>query len=334
MARITVFGAGAMGTAVASQLARAGNETTLWASEFDRAVLSALTDDRRHPALPADLPEALHVMSPEDLAAAARDIDLAVMGAHSGGARTLARVVMEGSGSLPNVVGIAKGLETGTLKRMSEVYAEEVGHDRVACLGGPCLAGEIALGQPTAAVLAADAIETARRAADAFRSKDFHVTVSDDLAGLEYCTVGKNVAAIGMGILDGLGAVSGSDYRNAKAALFTLAVDDLVALVVRLGGRAETASGLAGLGDALVTSLGGRNRLFGELLGEGANPEEALADLQRRGMTVEGVDSARDVRALAHRAGLELPYFDLIHAILFEGTEAAMVMECLSEVRG
>jgi glycerol-3-phosphate dehydrogenase (NAD(P)+) len=332
MATVTVFGAGAMGTAVAMHLARCGNDTRLWASEFDRSVLPALRDERKHPSLPAPLPESLAVMEPGQLDAAADGVDLAVMGAHSGGARTLARIVAETRTNLPVAVGIAKGLETGTLKRMSEVYAEEIGHERVVSMGGPCLAGEVAQELPTAAVFASAVHATAEQAAGLFRSKAFHVAVTDDLIGVEYCTVGKNVAAIGMGILDGMGKVSGLSYSNAKAALFTQAFHELASLVVGLGGRAETVGGLAGLGDTLVTSLGGRNRLFGELLGEGADPTEALEDLVRRGMTVEGVDSARDIGVLAGRAGLRLPFFDLIHRILFESEQASDVMDYLEEL--
>jgi glycerol-3-phosphate dehydrogenase (NAD(P)+) len=332
MATVTVFGAGAMGTAIAMHLARGGNETRLWGSEFDAAVLPDLTGQRRHPALPVPLPESLTVLGPDQLHAAADGIDLAVLAANSGGARTLARIVTETKRALPIVVGVAKGLEADTLKRMSEVYAEEVGHDHVVSMGGPCLAGEIALGLPTAAVLGAEVHDTAERAAVAFRSPTFHVSVTDDLPGLEYCAVGKNVAAIGMGILDGMGKVAGINYSNAKAALFTRAYHELTRLVVGLGGKAETASGLAGLGDALVTSLGGRNRLYGELLGEGADPKEALADLNRRGMTVEGVDSARDIWTLAQRNGLPLPFFGLVHRILFEGQPATDIVDCLEEL--
>jgi glycerol-3-phosphate dehydrogenase (NAD(P)+) len=315
-------------------LARGGNDTRLWGSEFDARVLPSLTTERRHPALPVPLPESLTVLGPEQAAAAVNEVELAVLAANSGGARTLARMVVATKGHLPIVVGVAKGLEADTLKRMSEVYAEEVGHERVVSMGGPCLAGEIAQGLPTAAVFASVAHGTAEQAAQVFRSKTFHVSVSDDLVGLEYCTVGKNVAAIGMGILDGMGRVSGLDYRNAKAALFTQAFHELTRVVVELGGRAETVSGLAGLGDTLVTSLGGRNRLFGELLGEGADPKEALDDLSRRGMTVEGVDSARDIRTLSERAGLDLPYFDMVHRILFDGQPATSVMDCLEAVAG
>jgi glycerol-3-phosphate dehydrogenase (NAD(P)+) len=329
VARITVFGSGAMGTAIAMHLARAGNETILWASEFDLGVLAALRDERLHPALPEHLPDALTVLGPDDLAAAGDGIEIAVMGAHSGGARTLARIVAATHGELPMVVGVAKGLEHGSGARMSEVYAEEVGHDHVVAMGGPALAPEIAQGLPTAAVLASAHVDGAQAAADAFRSPDFHVTVSNDVAGVEYATVAKNVTAIGMGLLDGLGKVSNRAYRNAKAALFTRAVDELVALISALGGRRETAFGLAGLGDALVTSLGGRNRLYGELIGEGADPQRALDDLVSKGMTVEGVDSSKEVRRFSDDLGLDLPVHACVHRILFERAPARSILEFL-----
>jgi glycerol-3-phosphate dehydrogenase (NAD(P)+) len=324
-----VFGAGAMGTAVAMHLARAGNETILWASEFDATVLPMLQEEGRHPALPVPLPESLAVFGPDRLEEAVKQLEIAVMGAHTGGARTLARVVVQGCGSPPLLVGIAKGLEPSTGKRMSEVYSEACGHGRVVSLGGPCLAPEIAEDLPTSAVLASANRSTAEEAAIPFRTPRFHVSVTDDVVGLEFCTLAKNVAAIGMGILDGLGKGTDLEYRNAKAALFTQGFEELSELVVELGGRAETAAGLAGLGDALVTSLGGRNRLFGEMLGEGTDPEAALSALQGRGMTVEGWDSAREVRRLAHAAGLSLPFFEQIHRILFEDVPARGVLDCL-----
>jgi len=326
---VTVFGAGAMGTATAMHLARNGNRTFLWASEFDQNILPALVEQRRHPVLPEHLPDSLKVVGPEGLGEAVDGIDIAVMGAHSGGARTLARIVTEGRGPLPLVVGVAKGLEPNTLKRMSEVYTEEVGHDRVISVGGPCLAGEVAQGLPCSVVFASEHEASAQTAAEAFRSPAYHVSITDDLPGVEYCMVAKNVAAIGLGILDGLGMGIGFEYRNAKAALFSQACAELVELVVALGGRGETASGLAGLGDALVTSLGGRNRLFGELLGEAVPPNDALSDLMKKGMTVEGVESSRDVARLAEGKDLRLPFFEQIHRIVFDGAPAVSVLDCL-----
>jgi glycerol-3-phosphate dehydrogenase (NAD(P)+) len=331
VARVTVFGAGAMGTALAMHLARSDNDCTLWASEFDRKVLPELQERRRHPGLPEFLPESLSVVGPEELASAAGDADLVVMGAHSGGARSLARIVMEGRESLPVALSVAKGLEPDTGKRMSEVYAEEVGHERIVAMGGPCLAGEIAQGLPTAAVMASADGDAAEAFAEAFRSPTFRVEVTDDVVGLEYCTLVKNVAAIGMGILDGLGKGGDVSYRNAKAALFTRAMRELGLVVGALGGRSETALGLAGLGDTLVTSLGGRNRLYGELIGEGVEAERALDDLSRRGMTVEGVESAKDVHRLTEQEGLDLPVHDQIYRVLFESAPVMSLVECITK---
>jgi glycerol-3-phosphate dehydrogenase (NAD(P)+) len=327
VARVTVFGAGAMGTAFAMHLARIGNDTVLWASEFDANVLPSLTEDRRHPGLPEHLPDSLRVLGPDELDSAAAGIDVAVMGAHSGGARTLARIVADGSDHLPLVVGVAKGLEPETRKRMSEVYAEEVGHDHVVSVGGPGLAPEVAEGLPTAVVFAAKDRVPAEQGAASFRSKSLWVEVTDDVVGVEYCTVIKNVIAIGMGILDGLGKGMDLGYRNAKSALFTQAFAEMTQLVTALGGRTETVTGLAGLGDTLVTSLGGRNRLYGELLGEGSKPDTALTELTERGMTVEGVDSTREVRALCEQTGLRLPILDQVHEVLFDTAPAAGILE-------
>lgn len=330
MARITVYGAGAMGTAFAIHAARAGNETILWASEYDARVLPALRDERKHPALPEHLPESLRVAGPDELGEVSENPDFAVMGAHSGGARTLAQIVMADVGEDPAVISLAKGLEPETGKRMSEVYAEEVGHGRVISVGGPCLAGELAEGLPCAVVYAGASRSFAESARDALQTKDYRVHCTDDLVGVEYCTVLKNVAAIGLGILDGLAKASGErEYRNAKSALFAQAVEEQVRLVGALGGRAETVMGLAGLGDTLVTSLGGRNRMYGELIGEGTDPKEALDGMVRRGMTVEGVDSAKDADRLTREAGVEVPFHQNVQRILFEGADASTILECL-----
>ena len=315
-----------MGTAVAMHLARAEHDTVLWASEFDARVLDDLRGERRHPALPEHLPDALVVLGPNELDAAGKDLDLAVLAANSGGARSLARLVRDGCGTLPLILGVAKGLEPETRLRMSEVHGEELGRERVVAMGGPCLAGEVAQGLPSAAVFASATTDRAEAAAVLFRSEDFRVSVTDDVIGLEYCTVTKNVAAIGLGILDGLGKEAGFAYRNARAALFAQAVAELGELIVALGGRPETITGLAGLGDTLVTSLGGRNRLYGELVGEGAEPHAALEALVARGMTVEGVESARDVAALAERAGVTMPFHAQVSRVLFDRAPAASLL--------
>jgi glycerol-3-phosphate dehydrogenase (NAD(P)+) len=235
-------------------------------------------------------------------------------------------MVRDAIGDARFAVSLAKGLEPGTGKRMSEVYGEELQAAPVA-MAGPCLAAELAQGLPSTAVWASATEDQAREAGTPLLHKAFQLQFTDDVIGVEYCAVLKNVAAIGAGLLDGLGQTSG--YKNAKAALFTKAIRELTELVVAVGGRAETPLGLAGMGDVLVTSLGGRNRLFGELVGAGGHPKEVLEDLERKGMTVEGVDSAADVRRLSEKLGLDLPYHAAVQRVVFEAADPECILEVL-----
>lgn len=329
MARVTVFGAGAMGTALAMHAARRGVDTALWANPLDERALAAIRSEGRHPALPAPLPPGLHVYGPDELDRGASGCEVAVMAASSDGARSLARMVRPAVGGARFVVQVAKGLEGGSGLRMSEVYGQELPGSTVITVGGPCLATELAAGLPSAAVWAGPSIDDAAAAGVPFEDPRYQIVYTDDVAGVEYCAMAKNVVAVGLGLLDGVGKAEGLDHKNAKAALFTRAVAELVTLAVALGGRTETALGLAGLGDALVTSLGGRNRLYGELVGAGTDPEAALRELEERGMTVEGVGSTGDVYRLARERGLELPYHLAVYRVLFERADPRSVLDVL-----
>lgn len=329
VARVTIFGAGAMGTAFAMHSARAGLPTSLWANEHDLAAYAAMREERKHPLLPEHLPDDVELRGPNELDAAARDVEIAVLAANSAGARSLASMVREHVAGARVAVSVAKGLEPMTGKRMSEVYGEEIADAEVVVVGGPCLARELAEGLPTAAVWAAGLVSVAEEAGKPFDDRHYQLSYSDDVVGVELCSMMKNVAAIGLGLLDGLGKTTDTGYQNAKAALFTRAAQEIVTLVTELGGRAETAMGLAGIGDQLVTSLGGRNRLYGELVGTGDPPEDTLRELEAGGLTVEGVESTRDVRRLAAEHGVRLPYHEAVHRVLFEGARPLEVLEVL-----
>jgi glycerol-3-phosphate dehydrogenase (NAD(P)+) len=227
------------------------------------------------------------------------------------------------------IVSVAKGLEAETMKRPSAVYEEELSDATVIAVGGPCLASELAQGGPSASVWASRDAEDARAAGSVLEDRRYQLQYTDDVVGVEYCTVVKNVAAIGLGFLDGLAKLADEHFRNAQAALFTKAVHELSTVVTAVGGRSETAQGLAGLGDILVTGLGGRNRLYGERVGEGADPALALRQMVEQGLTVEGVESTRAVHALAEEAGLELPYHQAVYRVLFEGRDPRHVMDVL-----
>ena len=324
-----MFGAGAMGTAVAMHAARRGHEVALWGSSHDSLALQHLLVDRKHPLLAEHLPDSVKVFGPEDLAAAADGVEYAVLGANSHGARSLGQLIHDHVGSALVAISVAKGLEPNTGRRMSQVYGEELDGIPIVTVGGPCLATELAEGLPTASVWAGISFELARHAGLPFDAASYQLTYTDDVIGVELCAMMKNVAAISLGMLDGIGKPTGEDFKNAKAALFTKAAHEIVDLVSACGGRAETAFGLAGIGDQLVTSLGGRNRLYGELVGAGEPPEATLRDLEGRGLTVEGVDSTRDVARLAGEHGLDLPYHAAIHRVLSEGANPRDILEVL-----
>jgi glycerol-3-phosphate dehydrogenase (NAD(P)+) len=290
-----------MGTAFAMHAARLGLPTALWANEHDLAAYAAMRDERRHPLLPEHLPDGVDLHGPNELDLAARDVEIAVMAANHSGARSLAGMVRTSVGRARFAISVAKGLEPGSGKRMSEVYTEELhGSD-----------------------------DLAEQAGKPFDDDRYQLTFTDDVVGVELSSMMKNVAAIGSGILDGIGRAAGIDYQNAKAALFTKAAREIVELVTAGGGRPETAIGLAGIGDQLVTSLGGRNRLYGELVGAGGPPDDTLLELEGRGLTVEGVDSTRDVRRLANELELELPYHEAIYRVLFEDAVPSEILEVL-----
>ena len=330
MAEVAVFGAGAMGTALAMHLARKGERASLWGSEHDARVLPDLLDRRSHPALPERLPDSLKVHGPDGLEAAGRSAAVAVMAAHSAGARSLARLVSPALGeSTRLVVSIAKGLEPGTRKRISEVYAEELAGRPVVAVGGPALAAEVAEGLPTAAVVGSEDPGALARATWVLTSDVYFVHATDDCAGLEICATAKNVGAIAEGILEALGQAREQGFKNARAALFTQAVEEMAALAIALGGRRETAYGLAGVGDLLVTSLGGRNRQYGEMVGGGAEPRHAEEDMESRGMTVEGVESARDIHVLAGERRLDMPVHEAVYRVVHEAAPPESVLSAL-----
>src|SRR6184192_3932017 len=215
MARVTVFGAGAMGTAVAMHAARRGLDAALWANPFDEKVLARIREEGRHPNLPEHIPSQLAVHGPDELDKAAAGCEIAIMGASSAGARSLAEMVREHVRA-SSIVSIAKGLEPGTGKRMSEVYGEELPHATVIAMAGPCLAAELAQGLPSTAVWASANEEDARKGGEPFADRNWQLHFTDDMIGIEYSAVLKNVAAIGMGVLDGLGTTLSEDYKNAK----------------------------------------------------------------------------------------------------------------------
>ena len=315
--RLAVLGAGAWGTALAIQAARAGNRVTLWARDPEKAA--AMRGTRRNPRLPDAVLEGLHVTA--DAAEALEGASLAVLAVPMQPLRAAVAAMPE----LPPVVAVAKGVESSSLLLPLEVLAELRPGLPAAVLSGPNFAHEVAAGLPAAAVLAST--DPVLRAAACVRlaTSAFRLYEGEDVLGVQLCGAAKNVAAIAAGAAMGAGL-----GENARAALVTRTLAEIARLVVALGGRAETAAGLSGLGDLLLTCTGpsSRNFALGHALGRGLSPAEALAD--SRGVA-EGAATAPALLARAAAAGVEMPVSATVAAVLAGRLDVAQAVGRLME---
>lgn len=311
--RVAVVGAGMWGTTVASMCARRV-PTVLWARRPELAdAIDALHSN------PDYLPDVVLDPAPEatsSLEVAVGDASLVVMAVPSHGFRSvLENLAPHISPGVP-MLSLSKGLEQGSLKRMTEVIEEEIPGRAVGVLSGPNLAREVVSGQPAATVVAMTDEETASAVQALLMTDVFRVYTNPDVVGCELAGSTKNVLAIAAGIARGLGLGDSS-----LAAMITRGLAELGRLVVALGGDRLTVAGLAGVGDlvATCTSPLSRNRTVGEKLGRGTPIEEILADMK---MVAEGVKSARPVVELAGTFGVEMPIGEQVAAVI-EGKCAA-----------
>jgi glycerol-3-phosphate dehydrogenase (NAD(P)+) len=218
-------------------------------------------------------------------------------------------------------ISVAKGIERGTLKRMTEILQEELAAVQVVALSGPNIALEIAKGQPASSVVASANPDVALQIQRLFMSERFRVYTSDDVIGVELGGALKNPIAIAAGIGDGLGFGA-----NAKAALMTRGIVEIARLGVAMGAKEATFWGLSGLGDLVTTCLGGRNRWLGEQLGQG----KVLAQiLKHRKDVIEGVETAQAAVVLGRRFEVELPIIEQVHAILFRAKNPRQALQAL-----
>ena len=320
--RVAVVGAGAWGTTLAALIARR-EDVTLLCRDADLAAEIEATrrNERRLPGI--DLPERLTATAdPSTLAAA---VDVVIVAVPSTHLRTeMARVARRIPASA-DVVSVVKGIERGTLLRMSEVIAEAGAIDpaRIAALSGPNLAGEIARGLPASAVVAASDLDLAHRVADRLSRREFRLYVNEDILGVELCGALKNIIAIAAGAADGLGFGD-----NGKAGLLTRGLAEMMRVGVAAGANPLTFAGLAGIGDVIATcgSRLSRNHRLGEELAAGRPWAEIEATLPG---TAEGAYTVDAALALADRLGVEMPIAREVHRALFEGKS---VQRCLIDL--
>ena len=321
MKRLAVIGGGAWGSALAAAAARAGAEIVLWAR--DPAVVDQINRDHQNPLfLPGiALDPAIAATTDAAAALAGKETALIVVPAQflRGALQMLAPLLPEG---FPLLL-CAKGIEAGSLQTMSEIAGEIVPKAPVAILSGPSFAAEVARGLPTAVTIASRDPALARAFVAALGSARFRPYSSPDPVGAEIGGAVKNVLAIACGIIEGrcLG-------DNARAALITRGLAEMIRLGLAKGAEAETFRGLSGLGDLVLTCTAGqsRNYALGLALGRGASLGEALAGTRS---VVEGIATAAAVAALAVRFGIEMPITAAIDGVLHQGMAIDTMIEGL-----
>jgi glycerol-3-phosphate dehydrogenase (NAD(P)+) len=323
---LAVVGAGSFGTAVAVHAARAGCAVTLWARRAEAAA-DLEREHRNLRYLPeAELPAAL--VTTTDLGAVL-DADAVVMAVPSHGYREVLRQLLSRwpQGRPLGVVSATKGIENEALARMSEVSAEEAERAglplRFAVLSGPSFAAELALGVPTAAVIASADEALARELQATLSTRELRLYTSHDVAGVELAGAAKNVIAIAAGVVSGLGF-----GHNTLAALITRGLHEIVRLGLAYGGEQQTFYGLAGLGDLVLTCTGAasRNRRAGLALAAG----EPLGRLESEtGQVAEGVRTSTAIARLAERRHVEMPICEQMVEVIYGGKPARKAVEDL-----
>ena len=318
--KTVVVGSGAWGTALAIRLYKNGHDVTIWT--FEKELIPQMEQTRHNPRLPdAVLPEGIAI-SPDYACVAGSD--LVVVAAPSFPIRSVCRGIAPHLDPDTVVVCVTKGLEDGTLLRMSEVVAQETGHTVVA-LTGPSHAEEVSKDIPTGCLAACPDQALAEFVQRAFVSDNFRIYTSPDIVGAELGGALKNVIALCAGVIDGLGYGD-----NTKAMLMTRGLTEMARLGVSMGANKETFAGLAGIGDLIVTctSMHSRNRRAGILVGKGATAKEATEQV---GAVVEGYYAAKSAWELCKKQNVEMPIVQAAYNVLYQDMPADAAVHKLLE---
>ena len=311
MKKVTVIGSGSWGTALAVMLAEHGHEVTIWSRRQEAVdeLVERRTNEKYLPGvtIPAE------IGATTDRAEAVAAAEIVILAVPSRAVRQTAKDFAPYFKKEQILVNVAKGLEEGSLLRLSEVIRECVPECEVCVLSGPSHAEEVARNLPSACLIASEKEETAKLVQREFMNPRFRLYTNTDMIGVEMGAALKNIMALAAGMSDGLGFGD-----NTKAALMTRGMAEMQRLGMAMGGKAETFSGLSGIGDLIVTctSMHSRNRRAGILLGQGKSLAETLETVQ---MVVEGVNTVQAACHMAEKYGVSMPITQAINAVLFHG---------------
>lgn len=315
MKQIAIIGAGSWGTALAVVAARAGHSVRLCSRNAD--VVDSINHQRLNSRYLSSTSIPDGVTATGDANAALQDASMVVLAVPSHAARETLIAMSSQLNEAAIIVSVAKGIEIESGKRISEIAKEVVaGSHPFVSLSGPSFAKEVVEGHPTAIVAASKDIAAARAVQNDLSFENLRIYTNADVVGTEIGGSVKNVMAIAAGMTAGLGFGA-----NSVAALITRGLAEITRLARREGAQMETLMGLAGLGDLVLTCTGSlsRNRFVGEELGKGRTLEEITAGLSE---VAEGINTARAVKKLADRAGLEMPITNEVNAVLYDSKPA------------
>ena len=314
VANVGVIGAGSWGTALSVLLDDNGHQVTIWS--IDPEEVKMLNEQREHAKKLPGVKLSNKMVITGNLQEAIEGKDFLVLAVPSPFTRATAKKMCPYVAEGQKIVDVAKGIEESTLKTLSQQIEEEIPQADVAVLSGPSHAEEVGRKLPTTCVIGAKTKKTAEYLQKAFISPVFRVYISPDILGIELGGSLKNVIALAAGMADGLGYGD-----NTKAALITRGITEMSRLAIKMGAKAETLSGLTGIGDLIVTceSRHSRNRKAGMLIGQGYTMKQAMDEVK---MVVEGVYSAKAAIALAKKYGVDMPIIEEVNRVLFEDKPA------------
>ena len=310
MRKISVIGAGTWGMALARMLSNAGHPVTVWSALPEE--IETMKATRRQKNLPEmEIPTEIILTS--DLEEAYDKDAILLFAVPSVFVRATAKRIAPLVNAGQIIVDVAKGIEADTLCTMSEVIRSEIPNAKVVALSGPTHAEEVAKDLPTTIVSACEDMAVAEIVQNEFTNSVMRVYTNPDVKGVELCAALKNIIALASGISAGLGYGD-----NTKAAIITRGLTEMARLGLKMGCRSETFSGLAGMGDLIVTATSqhSRNNRCGYLIGQGISPEEAVKQV---GMVVEGINALPAAMALSEKYGVEMPICEGVNAIIKEG---------------
>jgi glycerol-3-phosphate dehydrogenase (NAD(P)+) len=323
---IAIIGAGGWGTALAITMARAERDVRLWA--YETYLVETIIATRENPIYLPSVRVSESVRVSNSIEEVLRGARIVIMAVPSHVYRQVFLRLLPLLNGDMCFVSATKGIENDSLMRMSEVVVDVAKPrfaPRVAAISGPTFAPEVARGEPTALVVASPDEELRLFLQQELSAPRFRLYTNSDLIGVEIAAAVKNIIAIAAGVVDGLGLGS-----NPVAALITRGLAEMTRLVVACGGRRETLSGLAGLGDLVLTSYGSlsRNRRVGVALGQGKKIDEVVSNMR---MVAEGVKTAKSAVALAKQLNVEMPIAEKMYSVLYEGLKPQDAIDDLME---